>query len=251
MENQLSSALDRGRSERLLDSVDQSSSRSQNEEHDPSSPKDKLNRPSNLVLAWPKLVLGPPLLLYGFRLLYTSRTSLQEVTKDAWNTLLGIWQGWLIDPLKDVLRTVRAGGEGSVIVQKEGVAADLAVSGVSCNLSLADVIFLVLFSHWSGWLCPSRRTKLYYSSASTEESLDCCPGKGDLTPILRIYEARYQNDHSDQRLPGTLLRSLFVQVQKAKVRRFLRFTGARHSRVVQVDIDQALSGIDKLLKSKN
>lgn len=95
----------------------------------------KLKRPSNLMLAWPKLVLGPPLLLYGLRLLYTSRTSLQEVTKDAWNTILGLWQGWLIDPLKDVLGTVRAGGEGSVIVQKEAVAADLAVSGVSYNLA--------------------------------------------------------------------------------------------------------------------
>ena len=88
----------------------------------------KLERPSNLVLAWPKLVLGPPLLLYGFKLLYSSRMSLQEVAKDAQNTLLGLWQGWLIDPLKDVLRTVRTGGEGSIIVQREAVAADLAVS---------------------------------------------------------------------------------------------------------------------------
>ena len=88
----------------------------------------KLKRPSNLVLAWPKLVLGPPLLLYGLKLLYTSRTSPREVAKDAWNTFLGLWQGRLIDPLKDVLRTVRTGGEGSVIVRKDGVAADLAVS---------------------------------------------------------------------------------------------------------------------------
>lgn len=89
---------------------------------------DRLERPSTLVLAWPKLVLGPPLLLYGFKLLYTSRASLQEVAKDTQNTLLGLWQGWLIDPLKDILRTVRTGGEGSVIVQKGAVAADLAVS---------------------------------------------------------------------------------------------------------------------------
>lgn len=103
-----------------------------------------LKRPSNLVLAWPKLVLGPPLLLYGFGLLYTSRKSLQEVAKDAWNTLLGLWRGWLIDPLKDVLRTVRTGGEGSVIVRKEGVVADLAVSeSLRCavQLNLANVVF--------------------------------------------------------------------------------------------------------------
>jgi len=90
--------------------------------------ENKLKRPSNFALAWPKLVLGPPLLLYGFKLLYTSKTSLQEVAEDAWNTLRGLWQGWLIDPLKDVLRTVRTGGEGSVIVQREAIASDLAVS---------------------------------------------------------------------------------------------------------------------------
>ena len=90
--------------------------------------EEELRRPSKLVLAWPRLVLGPPILLFGFRLLYTSRTSLQGVAMDAWNTLRGLWQGWFIDPLKDVLSTVRTGGEGSVIVQKGAVAADMAVS---------------------------------------------------------------------------------------------------------------------------
>lgn len=90
-----------------------------------------LKRPSNLVLVWPKLVLGPPLFLYGIKLLYASRTSLQEVAKDTWETFLGLSQGWLIDPLKDVLKTVRAGGEGGIIVQKEAVASDLAVSELS------------------------------------------------------------------------------------------------------------------------
>lgn len=106
--------------------------------------EDKLKRPSNLVLGWPKLLLGPPLLLFGCKLLYTSRTSLQGIAKDAWNTTLGLWQGWLIDPLKDVLRTVRTGGEDSIIVQKGAVAADLAVSESSkCTalLSLSNVFF--------------------------------------------------------------------------------------------------------------
>jgi len=117
--------------------------------------EEKLKRPSKLLLAWPKLVLGPPLLLYGFKSLYTSRKSLQEVARDAWDTLLGLWQGWLIDPLRDVLMTVRAGGEGSVIIQKEGVAADLAVGGLlRCIVqsNLTNVMFFTLFSHWSEWL---------------------------------------------------------------------------------------------------
>lgn len=171
----------------------------------------KLKRPSNFVLAWPKLVLGPPLLLYSLKLLYTSRTSLQEVANDTWNTLLSLWQGWLVDPLKDVLRTVRAGGEGSIIVRKEAVAADLA-SLERMALSLA-------------------KDKLYYSSAQLKD-LSSGVREGDLTPILRIYESDIRTPFRSA-VAGTLLRSLFIQVQKAKV-----------------DIDQALSGIDKLLKSQ-
>jgi nuclear-control-of-ATPase protein 2 len=117
--------------------------------------EDNLRRPSSLVLAWPKLVLGPPLVLLGLKSLYSSRTSLKGVVEDTWNTLLGLWRGWLIDPLKDVLRTVRTGGEGSIIVQKEAVAADLAVSHpLRCTLSsLPDSC---LSSRWSGWLYPSQ-----------------------------------------------------------------------------------------------
>lgn len=123
--------------------------------------EDKLRRPSNLVLAWPKMVLGPPLLLFGFRLLYTSRTSLRDVAKDAWNTLLGLWRGWFIDPLKDVLTTVRTGGEDSIIVQKGAVAADLAVSGsLRCimQLNLPNLFPPPFLSHWSEWLWHSLRT---------------------------------------------------------------------------------------------
>jgi len=55
---------------------------------------------------------------------------------------------------------------------------------------------------------------------------------GDLTPVMQAYEEDIRTPFRSA-LAGTLLRSLFIQVQKAKV-----------------DIDQALSGIDKLLKSQ-
>jgi nuclear-control-of-ATPase protein 2 len=56
--------------------------------------------------------------------------------------------------------------------------------------------------------------------------------EGDLTPVLRIYEDDIRSPLRSA-ISGTLLRSVFIQVQKAKV-----------------DLDQALSGIDKLLKSQ-
>jgi len=50
-----------------------------------------------------------------------------EVANDTRETVKGFVMGWLIDPLRDVLKTVRAGGEDGVIVRKEGVAADYGV----------------------------------------------------------------------------------------------------------------------------
>ena len=46
---------------------------------------------------------------------------------DAKETLRGFVTGWLIEPLREIMKTVRAGGEDGVIVRKEGVAADFEV----------------------------------------------------------------------------------------------------------------------------
>lgn len=45
---------------------------------------------------------------------------------------------------------------------------------------------------------------------------------GDLTPVLQIYEEDIKSPLKSA-LGGTLLRSLFIQVQKAKVRFFISF----------------------------
>lgn len=86
-----------------------------------------LRRPSRLTLMWPRILLLPPLCIYIIRYAYASRASLAEIASDAKKTLEGFVTGWLIEPLKEVLNTVRAGGEDGVIVRKEGVAADLEV----------------------------------------------------------------------------------------------------------------------------
>ena len=90
-----------------------------------------LRRPSRLTLQWPQLLLLPPLCIYAARFAYNSRATLAEVMSDAKETLEGFFTGWLIEPLKEVLKTVRAGGEDGVIVRKEAVAADLQVKNLS------------------------------------------------------------------------------------------------------------------------
>ena len=60
------------------------------------------------------------------------------------------------------------------------------------------------------------RDKLNYSPAQLDD-LSNKLRLGDLTPILQIYEEDIKSPVRSA-ISGTLLRSLFVQVQKAKVR---------------------------------
>ncbi|KAI9451392.1 NCA2-domain-containing protein [Russula earlei] len=170
-----------------------------------------LLRPNRLVRLWPRLVVLPPLTLYAMQRVSASQDALLSLAEDAWETLKGFWRGWLVEPLADIAKTVRAGGEGSIIVQKGSIEADLQ-SLERMALSLA-------------------RDKLSYS----QTQLDDLSNKlriGDLTPILQIYEEDIKSPVRSA-VAGTLLRSAFIQVQKAKV-----------------DVDQALAGIDKLLRSQ-
>ncbi|KNZ76733.1 Nuclear control of ATPase protein 2 [Termitomyces sp. J132] len=171
----------------------------------------ELCRPPRLILMWPRLLLLPPLCIYILRSAYTSRASLAELAFDAKATAEGFVRGWLLDPLKDVIKTVRAGSQDGVIVQKEGIAADLA-SLERMTLSLA-------------------KDQLNYD-AEQLANLSNKVRLGDLTPVLQIYEEDIRSPLKSA-VTGTLLRSVFIQVQKAKV-----------------DIDQTLAGIDKLLKSQ-
>lgn len=99
----------------------------------------RLNRPSRLTLLWPRLLILPPLSLYLARTAYNSRDTLVEMANDAGETIHNFFRDWLLQPIKDVINTIRAGGEDGVIVRKEGVAADMAVSFQSLSISEVDV----------------------------------------------------------------------------------------------------------------
>ncbi|KAH0832045.1 ATP synthase regulation protein NCA2-domain-containing protein [Lanmaoa asiatica] len=170
-----------------------------------------LRRPSRLTLMWPRLLLLPPLTLYCVKTLYASRATLTDLAKDTLETVHNFVTDWLLEPLREVLRTIRTGGEEGVIVRREAVSADLN-SLERMALALAQ-------------------DKLGYTQAQLD-ALSTQIRMGDLTPILEIYEDDIKQPFKSA-VAGTLLRSSFVQVQKAKV-----------------DIDQALTGIDRLLKSQ-
>ena len=86
-----------------------------------------LLRPSRLARIWPRILVLPPLTLYAIQRISASQDTLLSLAKDAWETLKGFWRGWLVEPIADIIKTVRAGGEGSIIVQKGSIDADLQV----------------------------------------------------------------------------------------------------------------------------
>ncbi|KAJ7600757.1 NCA2-domain-containing protein [Mycena floridula] len=171
-----------------------------------------LQRPPWFTLLWPKIFLLPLIALVSLRYLYKSRSSLLEMANETINTIKSFLVGWLFEPLKDVWNTVRTGGEdGGVIISKEGVLADLD-SLERMTLSFA-------------------KDQLRYG-ADQMDSLSQQIRVGDLTAVLKVYEKDIEHPFKAA-LMGSLLRSLFIQIQKTKV-----------------DIDYALKGIDRLLKSQ-
>ncbi|KAH9846116.1 NCA2-domain-containing protein [Lenzites betulinus] len=171
----------------------------------------QLRRPSRLTLLWPRLVFLPPLALYAIRTTYASRASLEEFAREAVETAKSFWESWILEPLRGIVKTVRAGQDDGVIVTKESVRADFD-SLERMALALAQ-------------------EKLHYDPPELA-ALSRQVQMGDLTAVMRIYEEDIKSPMRSA-VQGTLLRTLFIQLQKAKV-----------------DINQALSGIDKLLKSQ-
>jgi len=54
-------------------------------------------------------------------------------------TLEGFFTDWLLEPVKDIIKTIRAGGEEGVIVTKQGVAADMDVSARYLSTVMSSV----------------------------------------------------------------------------------------------------------------
>lgn len=117
-----------------------------------------LLRPSVLTRTWPKVILLPPLLFFASRTIYNRRDSLHEIAQEVKETIEGFVNGWVIDPVNDILKTVRAGGEGDegIIVRKEGVKADLDVSRcrpcIRLTLTLAYPKIDLTSSRLNAWL---------------------------------------------------------------------------------------------------
>lgn len=86
-----------------------------------------LLRPSRFTLLWPRIFILPPLTFYVLRNVYAQRADWMQLGREAVETVRGFVKGWLVEPLRGVLKTIRAGGEEGMLVSKEGVVAEFQV----------------------------------------------------------------------------------------------------------------------------
>ncbi|SJX61896.1 related to NCA2-control of mitochondrial synthesis of Atp6p and Atp8p [Sporisorium reilianum f. sp. reilianum] len=172
---------------------------------------DVFGQPSALVQRWPKLVFYPIGLLLLGRYLSNNWNGIEAKLKEAQETVRSFLIGWVWEPCVELLDTIRHGNEGSVIMSRESLASDLQ----SLERMVTDFT-----------------ADKYGTSGAELQTIAAKVREGDLTPVLKVYESEMKSPVKSM-VSGSLIRSLLIQVQKTKV-----------------DIEVAMSGIDKLLKSQ-
>jgi nuclear-control-of-ATPase protein 2 len=176
-------------------------------------------RPPRLVRYWLPagvLLLSSTTIL---RIFVNRRAEIIRWVRDLGATVRDFWLNWVIEPMKNVIGTIRHDKESAVaIMSKESLRGDRE------SLERMVIDFAIDNPQAAVGNTPLSDVQIAEIRAKVKE--------GDLTPVLRAYE-------KDLRQPfigtvrGDLIRTVLIQVQKTKV-----------------DVEVALSGIDSLLKSQ-
>lgn len=88
-----------------------------------------LQRPSQLVLLWPRLLLIPPITYFVLGWAWSSREDIKRNLWEGMDTARAFYQSWLVEPIRSILATVRTGGdEGVRVISKDALKADMDVS---------------------------------------------------------------------------------------------------------------------------
>lgn len=167
--------------------------------------------PPRAVRVWPTLVVVPLAALGTARAVAAHWHTLAALATDALGALRGLVVNWLYAPLVRMLTTLRLGdAERRMLVSRDALHADVA--------SLERMVAALLADRGT------HGAALADAAARVQH--------GDLTPVMQLYEAQIRTPLRAA-LAGTLVRSVLIQVQKAKV-----------------DMEIALTGIDRLLRSQ-
>lgn len=170
----------------------------------------RLSRPAWLTRSWPWLVATPFVGYYSYRKLYNSRASIKQYYELAKETARGFLVDWVVDPCVKILETLRHGDSQMAIMGRESLKSDFD----SLERMVADF---------------AKDQKL---PADAIESVARRVREGDMSLVLGAYEQDLKSPLKSA-VTGTLVRTLLIQVQKVKV-----------------DVDLAMDGIEKMLKSQ-
>ncbi|KAK9448219.1 ATP synthase regulation protein NCA2-domain-containing protein [Limtongia smithiae] len=179
-------------------------------------------KPGVVTRYWPAAVLG---LAFGgtvMRVLFSRRASIAQWCADAVDTAIGFWRNWVVGPVRNIIATIRHDDNAQVaIVGRKSLEADMeSLERMVVDFAL-DTTPIV-----AGVPAP-------YTLSTTEiDAIRTGVREGDLSAVLKVYERELKSPLKNA-LRGELVRTLLIQVQKTKV-----------------DVEVAITGIDRLLKSQ-
>lgn len=169
-----------------------------------------LSRPSWLTRSWPWLITTPLVSYYAYLKVYNSRGTIREYYTMAKETARGFLVDWVVDPCIKILETLRHGDSQMAIMGRESLKSDFD----SLERMVAD-------------FARDQKLPSEQIAAVSRRVRD-----GDMTVVLGAYEQDLKSPLKSA-VTGTLVRTLLIQVQKVKV-----------------DVDLAMDGIEKMLKSQ-
>lgn len=156
------------------------------------------------------------------RILVNRQAELSDWLSDFGSTIIDFWMNWVVEPTRKVVGTIRHSEDSEVaLMSRRSLTADME--------SLERMV--VDFAIDNPAMAPSGTSTGPLSDAAIE-LVRARVKEGDLTPVLKAYERDLRNPFKGA-VKGELVRALLIQIQKTKV-----------------DVEVAISGIDRLLKSQ-
>jgi len=189
-------------------------------------------RPSTITRYWP---LGATILFSGstiLRLLFNNKENIISWIQDSYTTVIDFWQNWVVKPITDIISTIRHDESSQIaLMSRQSLQADMdSLERMVVEFAKDNTQYLP-----SSPASPASINSTATAPPKVEDALEIVRKgvrQGDLSPVLRAYEADLRTPLRSA-VTGNLIRTLLIQVQKTKV-----------------DVEFALSGIDQLLKSQ-
>lgn len=175
-------------------------------------------RPGRLTRYWlptVALLLSSTTIL---RILVNRQEEIKTWIMELGATMVDFWANWVVEPTRKIIGTIRHSEDSEVaLMSRKSLAVDME------SLERMVVDFAV---------DNPNSTNVSPLSPQEIEVIRHNVKEGDLTPVLRAYEHDLRKPFQGA-VKGELIRALLIQIQKTKV-----------------DVEVAISGIDRLLKSQ-